>query len=236
MLTKANSELPLLSSITLTAKDSWEADIPSSQLSEEKQKSVCDPSYTHVHVFRHTHNPPPPPPPPKKLSRQLWADHISAAWASQPAELWVLSLEHLLKVKVRKIIPTLARWYVGSTSEGRAVYVCWELYGMEQQQKDSTTKLVCSWCFFSSKLVFTGMLRLFDEQVHCNSTAHILPDNITSRAKATSIGAVILQRAGWLITRFRIRDLIYPCKKQRGRGKKTSKPETVSNWTLIELL
>ncbi len=81
-----------------------------------KQKSVWDPSYTHVHVFRqthtHTHNPSP-----KKLSMQLWADHISAAWACQPAEVWVLSLGHLLKVKVREIIPTLL------TRAG--VLICW---------------------------------------------------------------------------------------------------------------
>lgn len=40
---------PILFSITLCTEDSWEADIPSSQLSLEN-KRVWDPSYTHVHV------------------------------------------------------------------------------------------------------------------------------------------------------------------------------------------
>lgn len=66
-----------------------------------KQKSVWDPSYTHVHVFRHTTRPTTTHTCTKKLSMQLWADQISAAWAQQLAEVWVLSLGHLLKVKVR---------------------------------------------------------------------------------------------------------------------------------------
>lgn len=113
MLAKANDELPpLLSSITLTAEDSWEADIPSSQLSRGKQKSVWDPSYTHVHVFRHT------TPPQKNCQCNRGADHISAAGrAGQPAEV-MLSPGHLLKVKVREIIPTLLT--------GAGTLTCWE--------------------------------------------------------------------------------------------------------------
>lgn len=49
-----SSELPLLSSITLTPEDSWEADIPSSQLSEEN-KRVCGTPPTHTCMCSHTH-------------------------------------------------------------------------------------------------------------------------------------------------------------------------------------
>lgn len=58
MLAKVNSELPLLSSITLTVEDSWEADIPSSQLSEEN-KRVCGtpPTSTCMCSDTHTHTP-----------------------------------------------------------------------------------------------------------------------------------------------------------------------------------
>lgn len=52
---------PILFSITLCTGDSWEADIPSSQLSL-KNKRVWDPSYTHVHVCMW----PPPQPLPQK--------------------------------------------------------------------------------------------------------------------------------------------------------------------------
>lgn len=77
-----NRELPLLSSITLTTEDSWEADIPSSKLSEENKKA-CGTPPTHMCMFADTHTTPPS----KKLSMQLWADHISAVWACQTAEL-----------------------------------------------------------------------------------------------------------------------------------------------------
>lgn len=78
VLATACGELPILSSIALCTEDSWEADIPSSQLSVEN-KRVWDPSYTHVHV----RPPPPPPPPQKKLSIQLQADYISARLVSR---------------------------------------------------------------------------------------------------------------------------------------------------------
>lgn len=52
---------PILFSITLCTEDSWEADIPSSQLSL-KNKRVWDLSYTHVHVCMW----PPPQPLPQK--------------------------------------------------------------------------------------------------------------------------------------------------------------------------
>lgn len=62
MLEEANSELPLRSAVTLIAEDSWEADIPSSQLSEEN-KRVCGtpPTYTCMCSGTHTHTQPPPP-------------------------------------------------------------------------------------------------------------------------------------------------------------------------------
>lgn len=67
-----------------------------------KQKSVWGPLlHTRACVQMHTTRPT------KKLSMQLWADHISAAWACQRAAVWVLSPGHLLKVKVREIISTL---------------------------------------------------------------------------------------------------------------------------------
>lgn len=109
MLANANSKLPPpLPSITLTAEDSWEAGIPSSQLSEEN-KRVCGTPPTHTCMCSDVHSQPPHPYPYKLKKLSLWAtgDHISAAWACQPAEVWVLSLGHLLKVKVREIIPTL---------------------------------------------------------------------------------------------------------------------------------
>lgn len=83
MLVEANSELPFLSSIILTPKDSWEADIPSSQLSEEN-KGVCGtpPTHTRACVQMHTQTLPP-----KKLSMQLWVDLISAACALQLTEI-----------------------------------------------------------------------------------------------------------------------------------------------------
>lgn len=69
-----------------------------------KQKSVWGP-LLHARACVQTHTTHPT----KKLSVQLWADHISAAWACQQAAAaaWVLSLGHLLKVKVREIISTL---------------------------------------------------------------------------------------------------------------------------------
>lgn len=100
MLAEANSELPLLSSITLTPKDSWEADIPSSQLSEEN-KRVCGTPPTHTCMCSDVYTKK------KKMSMQLWADHISSASVCQLAEIRLLSLGHLLKVKVMEIIQTL---------------------------------------------------------------------------------------------------------------------------------
>lgn len=68
MLANVHSELPLLSSTTLTPEDSWEADIPSSQLSEEN-KRACGTPPTHTCMCGDTCNPPPPPQ--KTLSMQL---------------------------------------------------------------------------------------------------------------------------------------------------------------------
>lgn len=74
---------------------------------------MWDPSYTHVHVFR---NPP------------LKTVNVNCGMIifQQLAEVGVLCLGHLLKVKAREIIPTLLirAGYVGSTGEGRAVEVC----------------------------------------------------------------------------------------------------------------
>lgn len=89
-----------------------------------KQKSVWDPSYTHVHVFRHTK---PSPQPQKTVNATVGWSYFSSLGLS--ASRGMLSLGHLLKVKVSEIIPTLLTglvcWYVGSTSE--VGDVCWEL-------------------------------------------------------------------------------------------------------------
>lgn len=60
MLANVNSELPLLSSTTLTPEDSWEADIPSSQLSENKERVG---PLLHTRACVETHATPPPPTP-----------------------------------------------------------------------------------------------------------------------------------------------------------------------------
>lgn len=69
MLANVNSGFPLLSSTTLTPEDSWEADIPSSQLSEEN-KRACGTPPTHTCMCGDTCNPPQPQ---KTLSMQLLA-------------------------------------------------------------------------------------------------------------------------------------------------------------------
>lgn len=70
----------------------------------------------------------------------------------------------------------------------------------------SKTKISLQLVFLSGKLIFTCMLGLFSEHVHCNSIAHTVLDNTIARSKATLNGAVVMQRAGRLVTGFRIHD------------------------------
>lgn len=86
MLVKANCELPLLSSVHYWGQLGGRHSFFSAF--RGKQKRVWDPSYTHVHVFKHTHKPPPS----QILSVQLWDDNISEAHSLPASRLRVSCL------------------------------------------------------------------------------------------------------------------------------------------------
>lgn len=109
MLAEANTDLPPLPSISLTPEDSWEADIPSSQLSDEN-KRVCGtpPTCTCMCSDTHTHNPT------KNCQCNssliiLQQPRSACRPTSRPADTDTSAEPGtgLLKVKVREIIPNL---------------------------------------------------------------------------------------------------------------------------------
>lgn len=120
MLAKANSELPLLSSITLTTEDSWEADIPSSQLSEEN-KRVCGTPPTHTCMCSDTHTTPPS----KTVNATVGWSYFSSQQKHECCA-WDICWRWKSGDNPQPCLPGLARWYVGvshSASLLRAVVI-----------------------------------------------------------------------------------------------------------------
>ena len=151
-----------LFSITLTPEDSWEADIPSTQLSEEN-KRVCGTPPTHTcmcsDTHTHTHYPPQ-----KNCQCNCGLIILQQSEPACPQRCVAPSVGNLLKVKVGEIIPT--------PGEDRVKSGCnrMEILKTALRQKS----FGCSWLFFSSQLIYlnlSGTPGLFVEQVHCDSTA-----------------------------------------------------------------
>lgn len=78
MLAKANSELPLLFSSPALLRTAGRQTFL--LLSFQSKTKECVGPLPHTRACVQTT-------PSQKLSMQLWADHISAAWACQPAEV-----------------------------------------------------------------------------------------------------------------------------------------------------